>query len=122
MVFFDFEMDNMPLGGVSFELSTDHVPKTSGSFCVWGTGEKGSGPKGCCYLRVVLVFLCCHVPCWNRQQAHLGEKSEVEHFILKYAGLVFLFAANGGINKWFFTSLPGRSDWMASLLSSGRGR
>ena len=60
MVFFDFEIDDMPLGGVSFELSTDYVPKTSGS-----TGEKGSGPKGCCYLRVVLVFMRCHMPCWH---------------------------------------------------------
>lgn len=67
MVFFDFEIDDVPLDAVSFEMFADHAPKTSGSF-VFGALER----KG---LRVAafseLFWYSCDVTC------HAGTDSKL---------------------------------------------
>ncbi|KAF5367193.1 hypothetical protein D9758_004065 [Tetrapyrgos nigripes] len=45
-VFFDFAVDNQPLGRVIFELYSDTAPKTCENFRALCTGEKGLTPSG----------------------------------------------------------------------------
>uniref|UniRef100_H0Y1I1 Peptidyl-prolyl cis-trans isomerase n=1 Tax=Otolemur garnettii TaxID=30611 RepID=H0Y1I1_OTOGA len=101
-VFFDTAADSKPLGGVSFELFADKVPKTAENFRALSTGEKGFGYKCSCFHRIMPGFMCQGGDFTRHNgtggKSIYGEKFEDENFVLKHTGPDILSMANAGPN------------------------
>ncbi|XP_038169879.1 peptidyl-prolyl cis-trans isomerase A-like [Arvicola amphibius] len=117
-VFFDIAANGEPLGGVSFELFADTVPKTAENFRALSTGEKGCGYKDFSFRRIIPGFVC-QGDDFTRHNGTgcrfiYGENFEDENFILSYTGPGILSMANGGpnTNSSQFFICPTKTEWL----------
>jgi len=119
--YFDVELDNKPIGRITFELYADIVPKTAENFRSLCTGDKGAGPntgvalhyKGCPFHRIIKGFMIQGGDFSKRNgtggESIYGKKFADENFKYKHDQPGLLSMANAGPNtngsQFFITTV-----------------
>ncbi|UJR35210.1 hypothetical protein I4U23_027977 [Adineta vaga] len=100
--FFDVNVENKPLGRITFQLYNDVVPKTAENFRVLCTGDKGFGYKNSTFHRVIPKFMLQGGD-FERNDGRggysiYGKKFADENFQIKHEKAGLLSMANSGKN------------------------